>query len=261
MSTSRPARWGAAVLLAGIAASACGAEPASPAEAPGSTTSTASPSATSSTSSGEPSATREALRWDEDHLTGSGGTFTWDVTVPRAAGPAVAGEVNRRVAASADHVVEAAAATVRDGDPPRLLTGEGTVTTDDGRTVQVVLEFVDSTEGAAHPTTSVTTVVLDVGRERPVVLGDVFDDPRAAFEELAPVVEEIADASGEPVTDPEGLAPEEVNWAAWQSGEDGITFWFQDYQLGGHGTRQYLVPWDRAGHLLTPGARVLLAPV
>ncbi|WP_432501860.1 hypothetical protein [Kineococcus arenarius] len=256
MSTSRPARWGAAVLLAGIAASACGAEPASPAEAPGSTTTAASPS----TPSGEPPATREALRWDEDHLTGSDGTFTWDVTVPRAAGPSVADEVNRRVTASADHVVEAAA-TVLDGDPPRLLTGEGTVTTDDGRTVQVVLEFVDSTEGTAHPTTSVTTVVLDVGRERPVVLDDVFDDPRTAFEELAPVVEEIADAAGQPVTELEGLAPKEVNWAAWQSGEDGITFWFQDYQLGGHGTRQYLVPWERVEHLLTPGARELLAPV
>ncbi|WP_432492744.1 hypothetical protein [Kineococcus auxinigenes] len=254
MSTSRPARWGAAVLLAGITASACGAEPASLAAAPGSTTS-------SSTPSGEPTPAREALRWDEEHLTGSDGTFTWDVTVPRATGPAVAGEVNRRVTASADHVVEAAAATVLDGDPPRLLTGEGTVTTDDGRTVQVLLEFVDSTEGTAHPTTSVTTVVLDVEREEPVVLSDVFADPRAAFEELAPVVEEVADAAGEPVTDAEGLAPQEVNWAAWQSGEDGITFWFQDQQLGGHGTRQYLVPWERVEHLLTPGARELLAPV
>ncbi|WP_337063085.1 hypothetical protein [Kineococcus sp. G2] len=257
MSTSHPARWGAAVLLAGITASACGAEPASPAEAPGSTTTAASPS----TSSGEPIPAREALRWDEEHLTGSDGTFTWDVTVPRAAGPAVAGEVNRRVTASTDHVVEAAAATVLEGDPPRLLTGEGTVTTDDWRTVQVVLEFVDFTEGTAHPTMSVTTVVLDIERERPVVLGDVFADPRAAFEELAPVVEEIADAAGQPVTEPEGLAPQEVNWAAWQSGEDGIAFWFQDHQLGGHGTRQYLVPWDRVEHLLTPGAHELLAPV
>ncbi|MCI2237060.1 hypothetical protein MO973_40455 [Paenibacillus sp. TRM 82003] len=260
MSTSRPVRWGAALLIV-VSPVACGSEQAPGAAEPTTTSSLATTSLAPSAPGAEPTATAKALRWDEDHLTGSEGTFTWDVTVPRAAGPAVAAEVNRRVVASAEDVIDAARASVLDGDPPRTLTGEGTVTTDDGRTVQVVLEFVDSTEGTAHPTTSVTTVVLDVERERPVVLGDVFDDPRAAFEELALVVEEVADAAGQPVTEPEGLSPQEANWAAWQSGEDGITFWFQDYQLGGHGTRQYLVPWDRAGHLLTPAARELLAPV
>ncbi|GAA0323449.1 hypothetical protein [Kineococcus aurantiacus] len=230
----------AAVALAVAGLTACSADPPAP----------ASPAATTPTT----------LSWTDTHLTGSDGSLTWDVVVPRAAGAPIADELNRRVTASAQDVVDAARATVQAGDPPRTLTGQGTVTTDDGRTAQVLLEVVDSTEGTAHPTTTVASTVLDVQRARPLTLDLVFTDPPAAFTQLAPVVEDLAAAQGEPVTTPEGLTPEEANWATWQSGPEGIAFSFQDYQLGGHGVRRYVVPWEQVEPLLTAEARELLAP-
>ncbi|WP_432543061.1 hypothetical protein [Kineococcus sp. SYSU DK002] len=244
MSPSRSLRV-AVLAVAGL--TACGAEQPAPA-------------ATTVTVTASPSTSTPASAWTETHLTGDDQTLTWDVVVPRLTGAPVADEVNRRVTASAEDVLDDARATVQDGDPPRTITGRGTVTTDDGRTVQVLLEVVDSTEGTAHPTTTVASTVVDVRTAEPVTLDDVFTDLAAAFTGLAPVVEEIAAAQGEPVTAPEGLAPEEANWATWQSGADGFAFSFQDYQLGGHGVRRYVVPWERVEPLMTGEARELLAP-
>ncbi|NAZ84923.1 hypothetical protein, partial [Kineococcus indalonis] len=201
-----------------------------------------------------------ALPWTQTRLTGTAGPLRWDVVVPRFSGAPVAAEVNRRVLASAEDVLDEARASVQDGDPPRTLTGEGTVTTDDGRTVQVLLEVVDSTEGTAHPTTTLASTVVDVRRARPVTLDALFPDPPAALAQLAPLVEGLAAAQGDPVTVPEGLAPERGNWATWQSVPDGLAFSFQDFQLGGHGTRSYVVPWSEVEDLLTDEPRDLLAP-
>ncbi|MBB2903524.1 hypothetical protein FHR75_004366 [Kineococcus radiotolerans] len=128
--------------------------------------------------------------------------------------------------ASAEDVLDDARATVQYGDPPCTITGRGTVTTDDGRTAQVLLEVVGSTEGTAHPTTTVASTVVDVRTAESVTLDDVFTDPAAALADLGPVVEDVTAAQGEPVTVPEGLASEEENWATWQSGPDGLAFSF-----------------------------------
>ncbi|WP_432520622.1 hypothetical protein [Kineococcus sp. SYSU DK006] len=225
--------------------------------------STASPATPGSPETALPDAQTDpgVLPWTEARLTGTAGSLSWDVVVPRFSGSPVAAEVNRRVLASAEDVLERARASVQDGDPPRTITGQGTVTTDDGRTVQVLLEVVDSTEGTAHPTTTLASTVVDVRSGRPVTLDLLFADPPAAFAHLAPVVEDLAAAQGDPVTVPEGLAPEQGNWATWQSTPDGLAFSFQDFQLGGHGTRTYVVPWSEAEDLLTNEARELLVPV
>ncbi|MBB2903508.1 hypothetical protein FHR75_004350 [Kineococcus radiotolerans] len=266
MSASRPVVRRAAALLAvtAVGLTACGADRTTPAAAGDATVPSASSSPPATPVATPPGSTASpasaALPWTETRLTGTAGSLTWDVVLPRFTGAPVADEVNRRVVASAEDAVAAARASVQDGDPPRTITGRGVVTTNDGRTAQVLLEVVDSTEGTAHPTTTLASTVVDVRRGRPVTLDALFTDPPAALADLAPVVADLAVARGEPVTAPEGLAPEVGNWATWQSGPDGLVFSFQDYQLGGHGTRSYVVPWVEAEALLTDEARELLVP-
>ncbi|NAZ74017.1 hypothetical protein GTQ99_01040 [Kineococcus sp. T13] len=283
-----PHRAAALLAAAGLTAclTACGSDRPAPAEAPSTAapaTAPATPGAVataappapvslppSSPASGSPGPPETALPdaqtdpgalpWTQTRLTGTAGSLTWDVVLPRFSGAPVAAEVNRRVLASAEDVLERARASVQTGDPPRTITGEGAVTTDDGRTVQVLLEVVDSTAGTAHPTTTLASTVVDVQRERPVTLDRLFADPPAALAHLGPVVEDLAAAQGDPVTVPEGLAPEQANWATWQSVPDGLAFSYQDFQLGGHGTRNYVVPWREAEDLLTNEARELLVP-
>jgi hypothetical protein len=73
-------------------------------------------------------------------------------------------------------------------------------------------------------------------------------------------VKRIAAKAGQPVTEPDGLAPRAENWAAWQSTRKGFQVHFQDYQLGGHGLRSYTVPWKAVTPLLSAKAKALLAP-
>ena len=265
------------VLLAGaLALAGCAEEgaPAAPsATGPASRTTAATPTATptaatasttspapasSATSAPVTTAPAAALAEEEPvRLRGTEGSFTYDVLVPRFAGPA---EVDRRVLASAQHAVDAARGSVAAGDPPRTFGGRGTVPTNDGRTVQVRYEFVDSTEGTAHPTGSVSTVALDARDGSPITLDELFEDEAAALSTLAGEVERIAAERGEDV-DPAGLEPVPATFAAWQTTPEGMALSFQDFQLGGHGVREYAVSWDVLEELVTPAAYDLLGPV
>ena len=66
-------------------------------------------------------------------------------------------------------------------------------------------------------------------------------------------------AEGDTV-DPAGLAPRLELWANWQTTEEGITFSFDDGQLGGRGIRSYTVPWSSARLVLSEYGEALLAP-
>ncbi len=169
--------------------------------------------------------------------------------------------MNHRVRTSAQHAVAKSAAQVRSGDAQRTLSGRSRVTTNDGRTVQVRFELTDYLRGTAHPSYYVRTVVVTVPDGRPVTLAGVFLDEQAALQALAPHVRAIAAEEGEGVSTPEGLAPEERNWAAWQTTEQGMAFSFGDYQLGGHGLREYTVTWSTVRPLMSPAAYKLLGPV
>jgi hypothetical protein len=190
------------------------------------------------------------------HLKGTDHRLDYDVAIPVFSG-AGAAAVNRRVAASARSTIAAAA---KDRSAHHTLGGVGRVTTNDGRTVQVVIEYADYFDGAAHPTDTVSTVALVAGTGAPITLSEVFPRKTAAFRALAAEVKRIAAAAGEPVTEPDGLAPRTANWAAWQSKRSGFVVHFQDYQLGGHGLRSYTVPWKVVTPLLSAKAKRLLAP-
>ncbi|WP_146099554.1 RsiV family protein [Kineococcus xinjiangensis] len=272
---ARSAGWTAALAL-GAALTGCSAPQAPAGQAPGTAPATPatptpeSPAPESPASSGTPqdgptgeapTPVRQRLVADTPlRLTRTEGSLTYDVQVPRFTGSPVAAEVNRRVLASAEHAVQAARRTVRAGDPPRVLDGDGVVTTNDGRTVQVHYVFTDFTEGTAHPTGSVSTVTLDARDGSPITLDQVFADERAALGTLAEEVRRFAAARDQPVDDA-GLEPVRENWASWQTTPDGMVVSFQDYQLGGHGLRDYTIAWDVLEPLMTPSSYALLGPL
>ncbi|GAA3637430.1 hypothetical protein GCM10022236_44950 [Microlunatus ginsengisoli] len=193
-------------------------------------------------------------------ISGSSGRVSWRVRVPEFSGAPVAAEVNKRVrAAVAGPIQRARREGRRDHGIKRRLDGEGTVVTNDGRTVQVRVIYGDYLSGTAHPADYVTTTVVDVARRRPITLDQVFAHPTAAYGELRG---QILAAAGEQSStiDRSGLSATAANWANWQSDRTGMVFTFADGQLGSRGLRQYAVPWSAVGPLLTGYATRVLAP-
>ena len=173
-------------------------------------------------------------------------------------GPAVADEVNRRVRAAADDLIaQTRRQAMEDRGAARTVTGEGTVGTNDGRTVQVTITYVDFLAGTASPNLYVTTTVVDVARARPVLLRQVLQNPPEGLRFLRTEVAKVAKGKGHPV-DPDGLAPRLSNWANWQTSPAGLTFHFDSYQLGARGIRTYTVPWSRARLVLSAYGEKLL---
>lgn len=235
--------------------------------------STAATSASASSSSASPSSSSSAparavtvvaplTPGPVKHLQGTKGGFTWDISVPTFSGSSAAvAEVNRRIQASAGSAITGSA--TENGDDPESkhqLAGEASLTTNDGRTVQVDIPMADYFEGAAHPTDVDNTVVLVAATGAPVTLDQLFTDQKKALQAFAPVVVQQAKADGFDVSGSDGLAPTAANWSAWQTDSQGMTFTFQDYQLGPHGMPQYTVPWTTVTPYLTPYAKALLAP-
>lgn len=238
------------------------ASPTGPASTPAEEPSTGIPSfptvsVPTATPSGE---TAGALQTTTVTLDGRSGSASWKISVPEFSGAPVAEEVNRRVrAAAGDLIAQVRREAAGDEGVKRTLTGEGTVVTNDGRTAQVTIAFVDYLAGTARPAQYVTTTVVDVLRARPVRLREVFSDLPAALESLRPQIVAAAEQEGQQV-DESGLAPEEANWAAWQTTPDGMVFSFAEYQLGGAGIRTYTVPWEVVQPMLSARGEELLAP-
>jgi hypothetical protein len=286
-SSSCPGGWGrvpVALLLWAVLAGCSvlpgggsGASPVSPSSAPAtgatppasptqSAAPTDKPGVPSISISGLPSITPSAtatgnprgMAVSRTRIRGRSASASWDVTIPVFSGTAAAAEANRRVRAAANDLIamvrrEAAA----DRGMKRSLTGTGAVGTNDGRTVQVTILFTDYLAGTAHPASFVTTTVIDVRRVRPVLLTQVIQNPPEGLRFLRTEVGKLAKARREPVRS-SGLTPKVANWANWQSSPAGLTFLFEEGQLGGTGIRSYTVPWPRARLVLTAyGARLL----
>lgn len=227
----------------------------SPGEPPRSSAASRAPSRSGS------SAPAPQLRTSRATIAGRSGSVSWRIGVPVFSGASAAAEVNRRIeAATHDLIALARSEGSHDAGVHRTLDGDGRVVTNDGRTAQVSVVYTDYLTGTAHPSDYVTTTVVDVRAKAPVVLSAVFSQPTAAFRALKPEIMKAARSKGEEITEPAGLAPRAKNWAAWQTTPAGMTFWFGDYQLGGHGLRSYTVPWPVVGPLMSARARALLGP-
>jgi hypothetical protein len=165
------------------------------------------------------------------------GTSTITTSLPVFAGP-LAAEVNRRVQRSADDGIGPAEA-----DSTIDVIGE--VTVNNGRTVQVVLSYSFYAEGAAHPTDSVSTVVLRRADAHPILLTDVLSQTTPAL--TAALKYGTAFAKKEGSEDPALTLTNKVkDWADWQADAKGMSFYFDDYQAGSHaaGLRELDVPWS-----------------
>ena len=204
--------------------------------------------------------TEKGLRVSQTTIRGRSSSASWAIDIPVFSGAPVAKEANRRVRAAANDLIARVRREAKeDAGVKRTLTGDGTVVTNDGRTVQVTIIFIDSLAGTAHPANAVTTTVVDVSKARPVLLRQVIQNPPEGLRLLKAQVVKAAKKKGEPI-DRAGLAPRLANWANWQTTPDGITFYFDDYQLGGYGLRRYTVPWRSARLVLSEYGENLLAP-
>lgn len=213
-----------------------------------------------SASTPPPTRTDPGLDVGRMRLRGRSSSASWDVAIPLFSGAPVAGEANRRVRAAAqDLITQVRREAKGDHGVRRTLTGNGTVGANDGRTVQVVIDFVDLLAGTAHPALYVATTVIDVGRARPVLLSQVVQNPPEGLRFLRTEVVRAARRKGDGV-DRAGLAPKLANFANWQTDAKGMTLHFNDYQLGGYGLRTYTVPWKRARLVLSAYGEKLLLP-
>ena len=193
-------------------------------------------------------------------LRGRSGSAFWTITIPVFSGKPVAAEINTRVRAAVNDLIRQVRREAKqDGGTKRTLTGDGTVVTNDGRTAQVTIIFTDYLAGTAHPANYVTTTVVAVKTGRPVLLGEVIQNPPEALRVLRTAITKAARKQGDSV-DKTGLAPKLANWATWQTTTTGIRFHFGDYQLGGRGLRTYDVPWRVAQPMLSEYGETLLGP-
>lgn len=190
---------------------------------------------------------------------GRHGRITYHLTLPVFTGPQ-ADLVNARVRRSADEGV-----TSGTRDVPADVTGEidttGVVTVNDGRSVQIRLPFLYNAQGAAHPTDTVSTVALRRADAQPLLLTDVFTDPAPALAVALQHASEVATTQGQ--DNPSAFLTTKISdWANWQSGPTGITFFFDDYAAGSHaaGLRSVEVPWTLLHPYLRDDAHALLAP-
>ncbi|MFN8074608.1 MAG: hypothetical protein U0Q15_04190 [Kineosporiaceae bacterium] len=266
----------AVLALTALAVSACsGSEPVTaPAAALATTTPASTPAGSApaaATTTASPTASRTAAVARPltatlgQHLRGSRGTYRWDLTYPSFSGGPAAAEADRRMSATLDTAVAAwADGVTAPGEPastdPRELTGQAEVTVNDGRTLQVRLGTYHYVQGAAHGISSTYTLALDVTATpaKPLLLRGLLRDPAAAYAAFRREVTRQAAADGA-VVEGDGVSAKDANWAAWQSGPKGLTFFFGSYQLGAFPAADYTVPWSVARPLLTPDAARLLA--
>jgi hypothetical protein len=120
------------------------------------------------------------------------------------------------------------------------------------------------TQTAAHPSSWVSTVVIDSRSASPITLKDLFADEQKGLDRLSQQTRQLAPGvlgSGPtPMADAPGNAPTEANFAHWLPTTQGIEIHFNDYQLGPHGLVVVTVPWSAVDDLLAPGMTALRQP-
>ncbi len=193
-----------------------------------------------------------------DATTDGKGRWTLVVDTITGGDPRVAGAFNSAVHASAAAQLEP---VKRDADPdgtwtfetqPQIYFG--------GVSVSELISGLFVPVPAAHPTSSVSTVVIDARTAKPITLGDLFTDKQAGLNKLSEQTKALLPAvSGvgpTPMPDEPGNAPVEANFANWIPTPAGLEIHFADYQFF-HGTPTITVPWSELDDLLAPGMDAL----
>ena len=113
---------------------------------------------------------------------------------------------------------------------------------------------------SAHPSSYVSTVVIDSRSAKPITLADLFTDKQAGLNRLSEqtkaLLPGVSGVGPTPMADEPGNAPTEANFANWIPTPDGLEIHFADYQFF-HGTPTITVPWSALDGLLAPGMDAL----
>ena len=207
----------------------------------------------------DPALSAEPLEMTSTRIDGRDGRTAWRMDLPEVAGP-LGPEVERRVRRSADEGVSRFVIDAPD-DVDSSVEVTAKATRNDGRTVQVQLDFFYYAQGAAHPLNGFSTVVLRRTDAAPVLLTDVFTEATPALEAALRYASRIAadEGRGDPA---ESLSTAVEDWADWHAGPDGMRFLFDDYQAGGYaaGLRELDVPWSIVRLWVRDEAFELLGP-
>ncbi|WP_179475720.1 RsiV family protein [Mycolicibacterium vinylchloridicum] len=188
------------------------------------------------------------------------GRGRWTLVVDTITGgdPQVAGAFNSAVHDSAEGQLE----PVKTGADP-----DGTWTFETqpqiyfgGASVSELISGLFVPVPAAHPTSYISTVVIDSRTAKPITLGDLFADKQAGLDKLSEqtklLLPAVSGVGPTPMPDEPGNAPTEANFANWIPTPDGLQIHFADYQFF-HGTPTITVPWSALDGLLAPGMDAL----
>lgn len=164
--------------------------------------------------------------------------------------PRVADAFNNASKASANGQIE----PVRAGADPEanwLFETNPTLTFRPAAIAELIVG-VYSAEHAAHPSNSVSTVVIDSRTAKPITLADLFRNQQDGLNRLSEQTKVIfPQVYGGSVPNEEGARPVIENFANWIPKAAGMELHFTDYQFG-HGLPVITVPWSALTDLLAP---------
>ena len=260
VNTARTLTVGLVAALSG-ALVACGGSAAGPSTSAGSgaTTTSASAAADTGVSNGQTYTVTRSTTGDAT----PDGTGRWTLTVDTISGgdAKVADTFNRAVRASAQGQLDPVKRDAgNDGTwsfdtKPEIFFGSAAVS----ELIRGLYVHVPS----AHPTSYVSTVVIDSRSATPITLKDLFSDEQAGLNRLSQQTKKLLPAvmgAGEsPMPDAPGNAPVEANFANWIPTPSGLEIHFADYQFA-HGLPVLTVPWSALDDLLAPGMAALRQP-
>lgn len=122
----------------------------------------------------------------------------------------------------------------------------------DGKYVSIYFQISLYNSGAAHPLPYSETLTYDVGNQRVLQLGDLFQPGSDYLTVLSE--KSIASLHSQDITGgEEGAAPVENNYRNWNLSPDGLLITFDPYQVAAYarGYVPILIPWAELGDILT----------
>ncbi len=159
----------------------------------------------------------------------------WDAEVAELSGgdPAVVEAFNHASRTSVQGQIDKAKAGVNAGEEWSF-ESNGQVTF---RSIAVAQLILGTQYYGAHPTSFISTVVIDTRSADPIALTDIFSDEGAGLNRLSELT---------------GASPRAENFANWIPTADGLEIHFAPYQFGIALPDTKVVPWATLADLLTP---------
>jgi hypothetical protein len=211
-----------------------------------------------------PSGFSNGLGYTVEQSSTDGGTpdgrGTWSLIVNQISGgsPAVASAFNSAVATSAQGQLDSAR---QDADPELRWTFDTDPQIRFGAaSISEVLSGLYVQTPSAHPSSFVSTVVIDSRTATPITLDDLFVDEQAGLDRLSEqtkiLLPDVMGTGPGPMADEPGNEPLEANFANWIPTPQGLEIHFADYQFV-HGSPVLTIPWTSLDDVLDPDMRAL----